>query len=84
MTDVECFARDEVARERQLARLAEVKADRSALDVKSTLDELRRGAEGDVNLMPALIDCVASMCTVGEIVDTLRGVWGEYQEPKVF
>jgi methylmalonyl-CoA mutase N-terminal domain/subunit len=84
MADVELFALDEAGRERQLARLAEVKASRSALDVKATLDELRRGADGDVNLMPVLIDCVGAMCTVGEIVDALRDVWGEYQEPKVF
>ncbi len=84
MPDVQCYALDEVGRERQLARLAEVKATRSALGVKAALDELRRGAEGDVNLMPVLVDCVGSMCTVGEIVDALRDVWGEYQQPKVF
>jgi methylmalonyl-CoA mutase N-terminal domain/subunit len=84
MPDVQCFELDEDGRERQLARLAEVKATRSGLDVKASLDTLRRGAEGDANLMPILVDCVSSMCTVGEIVAALRDVWGEYQEPKVF
>ena len=65
-------------------RLAEAKATRSSLDVKARLDELRRGAEGTVNLMPVLVDCVGAMCTVGEIANALRDVWGEYQEPKVF
>jgi methylmalonyl-CoA mutase N-terminal domain/subunit len=84
MPDVQGYELDEVGRERQLSRLADVKAARSSADVKTALDDLRRGAEGDANLMPILIDAVGAMCTVGEIVSALRDVWGEYQEPKVF
>ncbi len=31
------------------------------------------------NLMPVFIDCVENDVTLGEICNTLRGVWGEYQ-----
>ena len=35
------------------------------------------GAEGG-NLMPLFIECVENDITLGEICNTLRGVWGEY------
>ena len=35
------------------------------------------------NLMPRIIAAVESYCTVGEIVDTLRRVFGEYRETVV-
>ena len=36
------------------------------------------------NLMHNLIDCANAYCTVGEIVATLKAVWGEFQQPVVF
>jgi len=29
--------------------------------------------------MPFVIDAVENLCTLGEISDTLRSVWGEYK-----
>ncbi|HEV7672974.1 MAG TPA: methylmalonyl-CoA mutase family protein, partial [Candidatus Angelobacter sp.] len=37
----------------------------------------------DQNLMPHIIHAVESYCTVGEISDALRKVFGEYQETVV-
>jgi methylmalonyl-CoA mutase N-terminal domain/subunit len=34
--------------------------------------------------MPLLVDCARAMCTEGEIVDALRGVFGEYTETPRF
>ena len=34
--------------------------------------------------MPLLIDCANAYCTVGEMVATLKAVWGEFQQPVVF
>ena len=31
------------------------------------------------NLMPYVIEAVENLCTLGEIADTLREVWGEYK-----
>ncbi|HEX4372410.1 MAG TPA: methylmalonyl-CoA mutase family protein, partial [Puia sp.] len=31
------------------------------------------------NLMPTVLDAVANNCTLGEITDTLRDVFGEYK-----
>jgi methylmalonyl-CoA mutase, N-terminal domain len=42
------------------------------------LGKLVAAAQGDENLMPLFIDCVENKVTLGEICNTLRGVWGEY------
>jgi len=68
----------------QLKRLSQVKAERDSAAVESSLGALSRAAEGTDNLMHKLIDCANAYCTVGEIVSTLRAVWGEFQQPVVF
>jgi methylmalonyl-CoA mutase N-terminal domain/subunit len=52
--------------------------------VKETLAALSHSAEGSDNLMPRLIDCANAYCSVGELVTTLKAVWGEFQQPVVF
>jgi len=81
--DVVGYALDEAGRARQLGRLAQVKASRDDATVKASLADLAAAAAGDANLMPMLIHCVSVYCTVGEIVEALKNVWGEFQEPKV-
>ena len=68
----------------QLARLDEVKARRDDARVERTLDSLRRGASGSENTMPLILECAKAYCTVGEISDALREVFGTYEEPAVF
>lgn len=75
---------DEAARAKQAQRLAEVRRTRDMAAVRSTLAALRTASQGTDNLMPSLIDCVKAYCTVQEITDTLKDVWGEYKEPIVF
>ncbi|HEY8885195.1 MAG TPA: methylmalonyl-CoA mutase family protein, partial [Chloroflexota bacterium] len=47
------------------------------------LDRLRADAAGTANLMPAILDCVRAYGTLGEIVDALRAVFGEYTEQPI-
>ncbi len=70
---------DPSVRERQIERLKEVKSSRDAELVKKRLSELRQAAEGDENIMPYIIEAVRAYATLGEICDTLREVFGEYQ-----
>jgi methylmalonyl-CoA mutase N-terminal domain/subunit len=44
---------------------------------------VRRAAETEENLMPALIEAVKAYATVGEISDALRDAFGEYREPGI-
>lgn len=52
--------------------------------VKKALDEILVTAESDRNLMPLLITAVECEATLGEICNTLRGVWGEYRPSASF
>jgi methylmalonyl-CoA mutase N-terminal domain/subunit len=75
---------DESVGERQMADLAAIRARRDAGAVARTLDALKRGAAGDANTMPLILDCVKAYCTVGEISDAFRDVFGTWEEPAVF
>jgi methylmalonyl-CoA mutase N-terminal domain/subunit len=72
------------AEERQLAKLAELKRERSNAAVSRSLAALQQDAKDpDVNLMPDLIECVKSEATLQEICDVLRGVFGEAEPVKL-
>ena len=61
-----------------IKRLKDLKKKRNNLEVQSSLDTLKRAAKTDENVMPQIINCVRSKCTLGEISDALRKVYGEY------
>ena len=66
----------------QVARLEEVRARRDPAEVERTLAALRAAAERPrENLMPATVECVRAYCTIGEVMGTLRDVFGTFQEP---
>ncbi len=67
----------------QIARLQSLRARRNAPLVTAALTELSRRATTTENLLPAILSAVESLATVGEISDTLRRTFGEYQESVV-
>jgi methylmalonyl-CoA mutase N-terminal domain/subunit len=67
----------------QVARLNALRAKRDSARTKSALGELERRATTKENLLPAILAAVQAYATVGEISDTLRRVFGEYQESVV-
>ncbi len=69
-------------REHQVQRLQRLRAQRNHQTVKQTLSELKGAAQSDQNLMPLLINCVKEYATLGEICNTLKEIFGAYQEPK--
>ena len=79
--DVEGYEMHADERARQLERLKSVKRERDDREVARCLETLKTNALGTANLMPSIIDAVKAYCTVGEISDTLRGTWGEFQQP---
>ena len=81
---LELFEFDPEEEEWQRARLDETKANRSTSDVKSALSSLKQAASNDKNLMPPVLEAVGAMATEGEILDTMRDVYGEYVDPGVF
>ena len=71
---------DPTLEKQQIARLQALRAQRDNQRVSTALQNLEQSARGADNLMPLLIAAVESYATLGEIADTLRGVFGEYQE----
>ncbi len=75
---------EEAVAKQQLARLKEVKETRNNSEVKDKLLDLKKAAEDDQNLMPFLLESVRAYATLGEIMDALKKVYGEYKEPISF
>jgi methylmalonyl-CoA mutase N-terminal domain/subunit len=64
----------------QLEKLKRIKATRDNSKVKFHLEELKKAAQGEGNLMYPIMDTVKAYATIGEICSTLRDVFGEYKE----
>jgi methylmalonyl-CoA mutase N-terminal domain/subunit len=62
----------------QRERLKQLRENREQRVVDELLGKLVAAAKGTDNLMPIFIECVENDITLGEICNTLRGVWGEY------
>jgi methylmalonyl-CoA mutase, N-terminal domain len=75
------LAMDPAGYARQAKRLADLRRDRDNGRVGQSLDRLRIACQGTENTMPHLLDCVRAYATLGEIVDVMRDVFGEYEEP---
>jgi len=74
---------DEVAVE-QKENLRQVKRERDNEAVEEKLANLKEAAQGNENLMPYIIDAVREYASVGEIVGTLKEVFGTYREDSIF
>jgi len=67
-------------RDRQLARLAEVRARRNSKEVEASLNALTRCAEsGEGNLLDLAVNAARKRATLGEISSALEKVFGRYQ-----
>jgi methylmalonyl-CoA mutase N-terminal domain/subunit len=62
----------------QREKLRKLRETRDGGQVTELLGKLKSAAQGTENLMPLFIECVENDITLGEICNTLRGVWGEY------
>ncbi len=71
---------DPAVEDEQVARLAGVKADRDQEQVNRRLADLKTAARSETaNLMEPVIAAVRCYCSLGEICNVLRGVFGEYR-----
>jgi methylmalonyl-CoA mutase N-terminal domain/subunit len=70
--------------ERQIEQVRRIRAGRDSSRVEASLDALKAAAGTETNLIPPLVDCARAYCTEGEIVDTLKEVFGEYTETPRF
>ena len=73
---------DESAGVEQKERLDALRARRA--DPAPLLERVREGCRSGENLMPRLIDAARGGVTLGEMVDAMKDVFGEYREPAEF
>jgi methylmalonyl-CoA mutase N-terminal domain/subunit len=74
---------DEDLERRQVERVRTLRARRDKKAWETSIRKVEDAARSEDNLMPHIIQAVESSCTVGEISDALRRVFGEYQETVV-
>ena len=73
------FKIDDSIRQVQTEKLKHLRSSRNPAKCDSILQDLNDKASGDENIMPVVIEAVENKCTLGEIADTLREVFGEYK-----
>lgn len=73
------FKIDDSIREQQSQKIASLKAGRDAEKSAASLAAISAAAVTGANLMPVVIEAVENLCTLGEIADVLRGVYGEHK-----
>ena len=74
--------RKEVENE-QIDRLTSLRTNRNGGDVDIKLKAISDASQTKVNLLPLIIDAAQSHATLGEIVDSMKVVFGEWQETAV-
>jgi methylmalonyl-CoA mutase N-terminal domain/subunit len=73
------FPIDPALQTNQIARLKAFKAARNHAEVEARLADVQAAARGTQNLLYPMRDALLANATLGEVSDTLRGVFGEYQ-----
>ena len=73
------FKIDDSIRQIQTEKLQALRATRDAVLAEQNLNNITSAATEGRNLMPVVIDAVEQNCTLGEISDALRKVFGEYK-----
>ena len=79
--DLEVYKTDPETINRQLQRLKAVKKNRDQQKVENALQQLESAAGRGDNLIPYLFEPLTAKATIGEIIDTLKKVYGTFKEP---
>ena len=74
---------DEKLEPRQVERVRALRGKREQAKWQSAIRKVEDAARDGDNLMPHIVNAVESYCTVGEISDAMRRVFGEYKETVV-
>jgi methylmalonyl-CoA mutase N-terminal domain/subunit len=76
---------DKTTAERQIARTQRVRRERDQGKLDVLLQQLVAIAnDPSTNIVPITIELVRAGATMGDIIETLKGIWGTYRETPVF
>ncbi len=81
---IEVFRADTAGEQRQQESLLALRARRSQAAVARCLDLVEGAARSGENVVPACVEAVKAYATIGEIVERLRGVFGDWRPSGVF
>ncbi|MCX7830696.1 MAG: methylmalonyl-CoA mutase family protein, partial [Acidobacteria bacterium] len=70
---------DPALKEAQIKRLKKVRAQRDKYAVEKCLKSLKDAAISNENIMPPTLEAVKCYTTIGEIIKTLKEVFGVYK-----
>ncbi|HPG12035.1 MAG TPA: methylmalonyl-CoA mutase family protein, partial [Chitinophagaceae bacterium] len=77
--DIPVMKIDDNIRSLQTAKLEKLRSSRDHARCDQILQLLNDKAASNENIMPVVLEAVENKCTLGEIADTLREVYGEYK-----
>ena len=82
--NIELLKIDPAVERRQVERLQKLKERRDNIAVAGALQRLAKAASGSENLIPFILEAAKLYATEGEIIGTLKEVFGEYRERPIF
>jgi methylmalonyl-CoA mutase, N-terminal domain len=74
----------EESAEEKIKDLQALRRERSTADVSRSLKALEQAVGEKKNVMPFLVDCCRTYCTVGEMTRVFKDAYGEFEEPSIF
>ncbi|MEW5848621.1 MAG: methylmalonyl-CoA mutase family protein [Myxococcota bacterium] len=72
---------DHAGEGQQVERVKAVRARRDAQKAKACLEAIKKACQSDENVMPLLVEAAKADCTLGEICNVYREVWGVHRDP---
>ncbi len=79
MSSIPGFKIEDSIRQVQIEKLNSLRQRRNPAKIDNVLQSLNDKANSSENIMPTVVEAVENNCTLGEIADTLREVFGEYK-----
>ena len=82
--DIPILEIDTRAEQNQIEKLNQLKNNRDSKEVERSLKEIKKACQNGDNLVPLIVNSAKAYCTLGEIVETMKAEFGEWQESSFF
>lgn len=82
--DIPILKISDEAEKEQLKALKSLRLERDNVQVKASLEKVAEACKDGTNIMPPIIEAARQYATLGEIVDAMKQVFGEWQESSIF
>jgi methylmalonyl-CoA mutase N-terminal domain/subunit len=82
--EIDLLKIDPTVEAEQAKALKRLREGRDNAACRAALAKLKAAGEGSENLMPRILDCSRAYCTLGEMIEVLKSVFGVYKEPIIY